>query len=171
MCSSRLAANTGRKKVAIWAPSNNFVGLYVFAIKAHIDNWKKLVKQKYLPHMSYSMLNFGPLLAEIGSLVWSTPANFNGFRVLASLLQRRRWTKVDQSLHDVWPSGLVHYIYVFWGSWLLILPRWRAKFTLRPGLVFSYFGSVTARHTALEQWSSDKLYRVVQGVTLQNFSS
>jgi len=30
------------------------------------------------------------IAAEIGSLVWSTPANFNGFRVLASLLQRRR---------------------------------------------------------------------------------
>jgi len=31
--------------------------------------------------MSYSMVNFGPLAAEIGLLVWSTPANFNGFRV------------------------------------------------------------------------------------------
>ena len=32
------------------------------------------------------MVNFGPLLAEIVSLVWGTPANFNGFRVLAALL-------------------------------------------------------------------------------------
>ena len=32
------------------------------------------------------MVNFGPLAAEIGSVVWSTPANFNGFRVLAALL-------------------------------------------------------------------------------------
>jgi len=32
------------------------------------------------------MLNFGPLAAEIVSLVWGTPSNFNGFRVLASLL-------------------------------------------------------------------------------------
>jgi len=31
------------------------------------------------------MLNFGPLAAEIGWRVWGTPANFNGFRVLASL--------------------------------------------------------------------------------------
>ena len=29
MCCLRLAANTGRKKVAIWAPSRNFVGLYL----------------------------------------------------------------------------------------------------------------------------------------------
>ena len=32
------------------------------------------------------MVNFGPLAAEILSLVWGTPSNFNGFRVLASLL-------------------------------------------------------------------------------------
>jgi len=28
----------------------------------------------------------GPLTAEMGSGVWSTRANFNGFRVLAALL-------------------------------------------------------------------------------------
>jgi len=33
------------------------------------------------------MVNFGPLADEIVSLVWGTPANFNGFRVLAALLQ------------------------------------------------------------------------------------
>ena len=32
------------------------------------------------------MVNFSPLAAEILSLVWGTPANFNGFRVLAALL-------------------------------------------------------------------------------------
>jgi len=32
------------------------------------------------------MVNFGQLAAEIVSLVWGTPANFNGFRVLAALL-------------------------------------------------------------------------------------
>jgi len=31
------------------------------------------------------MVNFGPLAAEISSLVWGTPANFNGIRVLAEL--------------------------------------------------------------------------------------
>ena len=30
------------------------------------------------------MVNFGLLAAEIVSLVWGTPANFNGFRVLAA---------------------------------------------------------------------------------------
>jgi len=32
------------------------------------------------------MANFGPLAAEIGHVVWGTPSNFNGFRVLAALL-------------------------------------------------------------------------------------
>ena len=33
-----------------------------------------------------NMVNFGPLAAEIGPVVWGTPANFNWFRVLAALL-------------------------------------------------------------------------------------
>jgi len=96
------------------------------------------------------MVNFGPLTAEIGLLVWGTPANFNGFRVLPSLLQRRRSADANQTLHDVWPSHtLVHYYVHFRG--LLpavgILPG--AKFTLRPTVAFSYrpIGSVTARHS------------------------
>jgi len=63
------------------------------------------------------MANFGLLTAEIGSGACRTPANFNGFRFLRSLLQRRRSPEANQTLHDVWPShGLVHYIYTFRGS-------------------------------------------------------
>jgi len=32
------------------------------------------------------MVTFGPLAAEIGPVMWGTPPNFNGFRVLAALL-------------------------------------------------------------------------------------
>jgi len=35
---------------------------------------------------SLTMVNFGRLAAEIGPVVWGTPANFNGFHVLAALL-------------------------------------------------------------------------------------
>jgi len=64
------------------------------------------------------MVNFGPLTAEIRWRVWGTPANFNGFRVLArSLLHQRRSMDVNQILHDVWLSpALVYYIYIFGGS-------------------------------------------------------
>jgi len=119
----------------------------IFATKACIDNRKKnLLNSNISSTRPYNLLNFGPLAAEIGSGVWDTPANFNEFCVLASLLHRHRSTDVNQTLHDVWPSpGLVDYIY-FWG--LLppkgILPG--AKFTLCPSLALSCIGSVTALH-------------------------
>jgi len=94
-------------------------------------------------HMAY----FALLTAEIGSGVWGTPANFNGFRVLALLLQRRRSSEANQTLNDVWPSpGMVHYIYIFRGFCPLTeLPG--IIFTLRSSSAFSYIGSVTARHS------------------------
>jgi len=48
---------------------------------------KKLVKQQYLLHISsFNMLNYGPLMAEIGLGVWGTPTNFSGFCFLAAFL-------------------------------------------------------------------------------------
>jgi len=44
------------------------------------------------------MVNFGPLAAEIGLVVWGTPANFNGFRVLAVLLHIILVVGVSQTL-------------------------------------------------------------------------
>ena len=43
------------------------------------------------------MVNFGLLAAEIVSLVWGTPANFNGFRVLAALLHGTLVVGVSQT--------------------------------------------------------------------------
>jgi len=44
------------------------------------------------------MVNFGPLAAEIVSLVLATSANFNGFRVLAALLHGTPVVGVSQTL-------------------------------------------------------------------------
>jgi len=44
------------------------------------------------------MVNFGPLAADIGLPVWGTPANFNGFPVLAALLHARQVVGVSQTL-------------------------------------------------------------------------
>jgi len=63
----------------------NFSG-YIFATKTHIDNRKKLLNSNVSPTCPHSMVNFGPLAAEICWRDWGTPANFNGFRVLAALL-------------------------------------------------------------------------------------
>ena len=80
------------------------------------------------------MVNFGPLAAEIVWLDWGTQGNFNGFRVLATLLQRRRSTEVNQTalcLAVSWPGTL----YIHFRDLLPpdgILPR--AKFTLCPSM-------------------------------------
>jgi len=44
------------------------------------------------------MVNVGPLAAEIGLGVWGTPANFNGFSVLAALLHGTPVLGVSQTL-------------------------------------------------------------------------
>jgi len=65
----------------------------------------------------HNMVNFCPLMAEIFWRVWGTLANFNGFCILSSLLQRRHSPEANQTLHDIWPSsGLLRYIYIFGGS-------------------------------------------------------
>ena len=50
------------------------------------------------PTCPYNIVNFGPLAAEIGSGAWGTPANFNGFRVLAALLHGTLVVGVSQTL-------------------------------------------------------------------------
>jgi len=103
-----------RQRSPSWHHCTTLSG-YIFAIKACIDNRKKnLLSSNISSTCAHNMVNFGPLAAEIVSLVWGAPGNFNGFRVLATLLQRRRSTEVNRTLHCVWPSpGLVRYIYTF----------------------------------------------------------
>jgi len=126
---------------------------YIFATNARIDNRKNLLNSNIFPTCLYNMVNFG--------YTSGTRANFNGFRVLASL-QRRRSPEANQTLHDVWRLLGCYTMYTFLGA---VAPDGispRAKFTLRPSLAFSYVGSVTARH-------SSKLCGVVQGMELPNF--
>ena len=103
-CCTRLAENTGRKKspkIAICAPSHNFVGPYLRNYLRHISTiGKQLLSINISSTCSHShnMVNFGPLAAEIGPVVWDTPANFNGFRVLAPLLHGTVVVGVSQTL-------------------------------------------------------------------------
>jgi len=72
---------------------------YIFAIKARIDNQKKnLLSSNISFTCTHNMVNFGPLAAEVVSLVWGTPGNFNGFRVLAALLHGTVVVGVSQTL-------------------------------------------------------------------------
>ena len=66
---------------------------------ARIDNRKKnLLSSNTASTCLYNMVNFGPLLAEIVSLVWGTPGNFNGFRVLTALLHGTVVVGVSQTV-------------------------------------------------------------------------
>jgi len=64
-----------RQKFAIWAP------LHMYG-----QPEKNLLNSNISPTCPYNMVNFGPLAAEILWRIWGTPANFNGFRVMAALL-------------------------------------------------------------------------------------
>ena len=120
---TRLAANTGRKKSSSRHHRPTLSG-HIFATKACIDNRKKnLLSSNTSSTCPDNMVNFGPLAAEIGSVVWGTPPNVNGLHVLEALLHStlvvgvsqtlRRWTEgatyIRQGDHHVghWPTFLV----------------------------------------------------------------
>jgi len=111
MYSTRLAGNAGPKK----SPKNRRLGTIAQlcrAISSQLRHTSTIGKNLLSSNISsacpHSMVNVSILAAEIVSLVWGTPANFNGFHDLASLLQRRRSTEANQTLHNVWPlRGLV----------------------------------------------------------------
>ena len=93
---------------------------------SNVSTIGKLLNSNVSPTCPHNMVNFGPLTAEICWRVWGTPANFNGFRILAALLHGivvvdviqtlRRWTEgatyIPQGDHHVghWPTFLVFYI-------------------------------------------------------------
>ena len=93
MCRARLAWNTGRKNDAKKSPSGNHAA--------------KLLSSNVSSTGPYNMVNFGLLAAEIVSLVWSTPANFNGFHVLAALLHSTAVLGVSQTLRR-WTEGATY---------------------------------------------------------------
>jgi len=74
MCCMRLAGNTGRKndvKIAIWAPSYNFVGPYL----RNKGTEKNLLNSNISPRCRYNMENFGQLALKICWRVWGTPCS------------------------------------------------------------------------------------------------
>jgi len=77
------------QKVAIWAPSHNCVGLYLRNWDTYRQSEKNLLNSDMSSTCPDNAVNFGWLAAEIGSGVWGTPANFNGFRVLACSVNAR----------------------------------------------------------------------------------
>jgi len=101
MCCTRLAGNTGCKNDAktrhlgtiaqiCWAVSSQL---------RHVSTiGKNLLRSNTSSTCPRNMVNFGPLMAEIGSGGWGTPANFNGFRVLVALLHGTLVVGISQTL-------------------------------------------------------------------------
>ena len=87
-----------RQKVVIWAPSHNFVGLYLRNYGTYRQSEKYLLSSDMSSTCPRNMVNFGLLTAEICWRVWGTPANFNGFRILAALLHGNLVVGVSQTL-------------------------------------------------------------------------
>jgi len=59
---------------------------------------KNLLSSNISSTCPHNMVNFGPLAAEILSLVWGTPGNFNRFRVFAALLHGTLVVGVSQTV-------------------------------------------------------------------------
>jgi len=90
------------QKLAKKLPSGHhhttFLG-HIFATKARIDNRKKnLLSSNISSTCPQNMVNFGPLAAQIDPVVWGTPANFDGFCILAALLHGTLVVGVSQTL-------------------------------------------------------------------------
>ena len=85
MCCMRLAENTGHKNSPFWHHCTTLSG-HIFGTKACIDNRKKnLLNSSSSSTCSDNIVNF-LLTAETCWRLWGTPANFSGFRILATLL-------------------------------------------------------------------------------------
>ena len=107
---SRLAANTGRKKVA----KNRHLATIAQLCRAissqlrHVSTiGKNLLSSNTSSTCHDNMVNFGPLTAEICWRVWGTPGNFNGFRILAALLHGTLAVGASQTLGR-WTEGATY---------------------------------------------------------------
>ena len=120
----------------------------IFTTAARIDNWKNMLSNNISSTCPHNMVNFGPLAAETDWRIRGTPANFNGFRILPSLLQRRQSTEANQTLHDVWLSpGLIDYLYIF-GGCCLVTEFCQMRNLSPPSLALSYI-AVSYTHLTL----------------------
>jgi len=109
MCCTQITGNAGPKNRQKSPSAHQCTILlgYIFATKARIDNWKKTVKEQYLTHTSPQYGELGPLADEICWRVWGTPANFNGFHILAVLVHVPLVVDVSQTLRH-WTEGAIY---------------------------------------------------------------
>ena len=96
-----------RQKFTIWAPSHNFCQAISSQLRHISTIGKILLNSNVSPTYPHNMVKFSLLAAEIVSLVWGSPANLNGFRVLAALLHGSLVVGVTQILRH-WTEGTTY---------------------------------------------------------------
>jgi len=96
MCCAWLTGNAGCKK----SPKIRHLGslAQVHWVVSSQQSDKKLLNSNTSSTCPHNMVNFCPITTEIGSGVWGTPANFNGFRLLAALLHGTLVVGISQTL-------------------------------------------------------------------------
>jgi len=161
MCGTRLAENTGRKKVA----KNRHLGTIAQlcrAISSQLRHVSTIGKNLLSSNMSstyvHNMVNFGLLTAEICWRVWATPVNFKGVSRLAFVTAATSLTggqpNFARCMAVSWPGTLyIHFRDILPPDG--ILPR--AKFTFCPsthhrtsfsGYIFATKASIDNRKKA-----------------------
>jgi len=105
-----LAENTGHKK----SSKNRHLGTIAQLCRAissqlrHVSTiGKNLLSSNISSTCPHNMVNLCPLTAEISSVIWGTPPNVNGFRVLAALLHGTLVVGVSQTLLH-WTEGATY---------------------------------------------------------------
>jgi len=91
------SGNTGRKNDA----KNRHlctIAQLCWAVSAQLRHISTIRKKTCYRAIPRNMVNFGPLMAEIGSGVWGTTVNFNGFRVFAALLHGTLVVDISKNL-------------------------------------------------------------------------
>jgi len=94
-----------QQKIAILAPSHVVLCLRNYG--TYRQSGKNFLSSNISSTCPHNMVNFGPLTAEIVSLVWGTPVNFNGICVLAALLCSTSVISVSQTLR-CWTEGATY---------------------------------------------------------------
>jgi len=160
MCCTRLVKNTGRKNDAKNRHLSTIAQL-CWAISSqarHVStNEKNMLNSNISTTYPHNMANIGPLAAEIVSTVWSTPAYFNGFRVLLRYctdVAERRSTKLCTVF------GRLLGCYIIYLPPDGIVPRAKIHFTSKSCVLLHWH-----RHcTAIQQRASANVCGVQQRV-------
>ena len=109
MCCTQLAEN----KCKNYAKNHHLrtIAQLCRAISSQLRHVSRIGKNVLNSNISFTcphnMVNFGPLTAQTCWRVWGTPANFNGFRILAALLHNTAVVGVSQTLQH-WTEGATY---------------------------------------------------------------